>query len=80
MVVTITRYAMGSSFASRKHHLECKEMFGSMKQRQDLPLGSKGDSHMHHNMNSFYLRMDTTLNKFTTSFEGQVCQFVGIVR
>jgi hypothetical protein len=71
---------MGSLFASRKHHLECKEVFGSMKQRQDLPLGSKGDSHMHDQMNSFHLRMDIISNKFMTCFEGQVGQSVGIVR
>jgi len=28
----------------------------------------------------FHLRMDITSNRFTTSFEGQVRQFVGIVR
>jgi len=80
MVVIVTRYTMGSLFASRKHHLECKEVFGSMKQRQDLPLGSKGDSHMDDHMNFFHLWVDTTSNKFTTSFEGQVGQSIGIVR
>jgi hypothetical protein len=80
MVVIVTRYTMGSLFASCKHHLECKGVFGSMKQRQDFPLGSKGDSHMHDHMNFFHLRVDTISNKFTTSFERQVGQSIGIVR
>jgi hypothetical protein len=80
MVVIVIRYIMGSLFGSHKHHLECKEVFGSMKQQQDLPLGLKGDSHMHDHMNFFHLWVDTISNRFTTSFEKHVGQSIGIVR
>jgi hypothetical protein len=45
MVVIVTKFALGSSYTSRIPHLEGEEVFGSTKQRQNLPFGSKDDFH-----------------------------------
>jgi hypothetical protein len=53
MATTIAKLILGSSYTSKIPHLEGEEVFGSTKQRQYLPLRSKGDSYKHDHVNLF---------------------------
>jgi hypothetical protein len=54
MATTVAKFILGSSYTLRIPHLEGEEVFRSTKQRQDLPLGSKGDSYKHDHVNLFH--------------------------
>jgi hypothetical protein len=56
---------MGSSYIVRILHLEGEKVFGSIKQRQDLPVGLEGDLHKHDYVNFFYLLGESTSRNFT---------------
>jgi hypothetical protein len=51
MANAITKYTIKSSFTNRIPHLEGQEVFGSIKRRANIGLGSKGDSHRHDHVN-----------------------------
>jgi hypothetical protein len=51
MVVVVTILALGSSYTSRILHLEGEEVFGSIKQKKNVPLGPEGDSLKHNCVN-----------------------------
>ncbi len=47
MATIVAKLALGSSYTSKILHLQGEEVFGSVKQKQNLPLGLEGDSHRH---------------------------------
>ncbi len=53
MVTAIAKLALSYSYTSRIPHLEGEEVFGFIKQKKNLPHGSKDYSHKHHCVNFF---------------------------
>jgi hypothetical protein len=53
MANTIAKYTNSSSFITNTPHLEGREVFGSMKQKANIALGLKKDSHKHDFVNFF---------------------------
>jgi hypothetical protein len=51
MAAIVTILALGSSYTSRISHLEGEEVFGSIKQKKNVPLGLEGDSLKHNCVN-----------------------------
>jgi hypothetical protein len=69
MAAVVTKFTLGSSYTLKISHLEGEEVFGSTKQRQDLPLGLKGDLHKHDGVNFFYPQVEFILRNFTPNVD-----------
>jgi len=64
MAIVVAILASSSSYTSKISHLEGEEVFGSIKQKQNLPLGSEGNSHRHNCVNFFNLKVEFILCHF----------------
>jgi hypothetical protein len=69
MATIVTKFTLGFSYTLKISHLEGEEVFGSTKQRQDLPLGLKGDLHKHDCVNLFCPQMEFILCNFTPNVD-----------
>jgi hypothetical protein len=67
MANTVAKYTSKSSFTTKTPHLEGQEVFGSMKQRADITLGLRRDSHKHDCVNIFQPKINVTSSGFTSS-------------
>jgi hypothetical protein len=67
MANAIVKYTIRSSFIIRILHLEGQKVFGSTKQKVDIALGSKGDSHKHDHVNFSRSRVNATSSGFASS-------------
>jgi hypothetical protein len=64
MAITVARLTPGSSYTLRILHLEGEEVFGSVKQKQNLPLKSKGNSHKHDHVNFSHPQVEFISHNF----------------
>ncbi len=67
MANVMAKYTCMPSFTNRIPHLEGQEVFGSIKRRADIALGSKGDSPRHGCVNFSRPRINTTSSVFASS-------------
>jgi hypothetical protein len=69
MATVVTKFTLGSSYTLKIFHLEGEKVFGSTKQRQELPLGLKGDLHKHDYVNFFCPQLEFILRNFTPNVD-----------
>jgi hypothetical protein len=57
IVAIITKYTSSFGVFTKILHLEGEEVFGSIKRKANLPLGSEANSHQHDQMNFSHPKM-----------------------
>jgi hypothetical protein len=65
----ILKYALGSCFTTKITHMEGEEIFGFCKQKFNLHLRSKGDSHRHNCVNFFHPHVNAQIEKLHVQIE-----------
>lgn len=58
LAILVAIFTWGSSYTPRILHLEGEEVFGSIKHKQNLPVGLKGDLHKHDCVNFSHMLME----------------------
>ncbi len=58
LAIVVAIFSWGSSYTPRILHLEGEEVFGSIKHKQNLPVGLKGDLHKHDCVNFSHMLME----------------------
>ncbi len=69
LVDAVLKYYVGSSHIVKITHMEGEKIFGSCKQKANLALELKGDSHKHNHVNFFHPHVDHLIVRSNVEIE-----------